>query len=362
MPAGAAVEVECAGASTTSAGAWHLGTLAAADAGSEASEWLTAYLNAVDEAKASKPPALCERRPPTIRPPHAPWWGPWGRRVCLTPLLERPYAPSPRTPADRLVRAAAFRSLARYAGPAQAPFSTDVSAQREGKASPFRMDGVNVRSHDGTHFHDVAPVHLVSTASFEDVKAKMKLLTPRPPDPKEVSAWHISCFRPNVVVSGSQAWDEECWAEFTLGDLSFRKIKGTPRCTVPARHQRSGKFHFQSRPLLAPQQALKRFWPAKCVDPEWEEEWQGPIFGVHLGCDLPPAGQPRALRVGDMVKVARRLEAPPPTDTLASRLFGLAFRTERGWVVLAAVVALQIAVLVGWLLGAGPGSASPWTV
>ena len=48
---GEEVKVECAGASTTSAGSWHLGVLSGADEGDAASEWLTTHLNTADKAK-----------------------------------------------------------------------------------------------------------------------------------------------------------------------------------------------------------------------------------------------------------------------------------------------------------------------
>jgi hypothetical protein len=40
--------VECGASSTTSAGAWHLGLLPAADGGPAASAWLSEYLNRDD--------------------------------------------------------------------------------------------------------------------------------------------------------------------------------------------------------------------------------------------------------------------------------------------------------------------------
>ena len=26
----------------------------------------------------------------------------------------------------------------------------------------------------------------------------------------------------------------------------------------------------------------RKYWPQKCVDAEWEKEWEGPTFGVHV--------------------------------------------------------------------------------
>ena len=108
------VSVECGGASTTSAGAWHLGTLNGRSEGSAVSQWLSEYLNREDKAKAKKKAA----------------------RYLL-------------------VRAAGARSLARYAGPSQVPYSEDIEEQRAGKGSPFRMHRVPVKPHDGFRFQVV---------------------------------------------------------------------------------------------------------------------------------------------------------------------------------------------------------------
>lgn len=49
---------------------------------------------------------------------------------------------------------------------------------------------------------------------------------------------------------------QEDWANFDLGadgSISARLLKPCPRCTVPARAPFTGRWHFQARPLLAPQ-------------------------------------------------------------------------------------------------------------
>jgi hypothetical protein len=107
--------VECGGASTTSAGAWHLGLLRGWDEGDAASAWLSRVLNAdVIKTNAQKKEAS---------------------------------APPAKVAEFRLVRAAGVRALATYAGPTQVPFSEDVSQQRLGAASPFKMQHVPVQAH-----------------------------------------------------------------------------------------------------------------------------------------------------------------------------------------------------------------------
>ena len=122
---------------------------------------------------------------------------------------------------------------------------------------------------DGFLFHDVAPLHVASLASLDDLKAKMARLSPSAPSDDDLASFNIRAFRPNVVVTSPVGkppiapWDEEEWSEFSIARpassggakaaLSFRLLKGCPRCTVPARCPHSGAFHFKSKPLLAPQ-------------------------------------------------------------------------------------------------------------
>ncbi len=39
-------------------------------------------------------------------------------------------------------------------------------------------------------------------------------------------------FRPNVVVSGVQAWAEDDWRRIRIGDAAFRAVKGCARCVL----------------------------------------------------------------------------------------------------------------------------------
>jgi uncharacterized protein YcbX len=320
------VVVECGGASTTSAGSWHLGLLEGADAGgAAASEWLTTYLNQADKDKRAKP--------------HATFL---------------------------LVRAESVRKMATYMGPAQVPFSTDTDAQRLGEASPFRMQDVPARANDGVMFHDVAPLHVASTASLEHLRRHIRRLTAASAEACE--RFGVANFRPNVVLSGPllRPWEEESWKAFSLGSggatrrrLRFRMLKGCPRCTVPARDPLNGGFLFGAEARLAPQKVLRTLFPEKCTDDEWEREWEGPIFGIHAGLDLEEeddeddegressgesgggggggreeAERRRVLRVGDVLLVESR-----------KRAIGSGFGFGFG-VVVALVVALSLPLLL----------------
>jgi len=248
------VLVECGGMSTTSDGGWSLGVLRGKSAGEAAERWFSEYLNTVASER------------------------PCGRYVLVRSLQND------------------LRRLDRYVGPGQAPYSDSMRAQRNGEGSPFRLQRLAVNGQDSIRFQDMAPVHLANQASLVDLAQRMG-----------VESYPVQCFRPNVVVTGAHAWQEELWDRFCIGSISFRGWKPTPRCTVPTRNQSTGDFQIPKNKALVTV-TLRKHWPKKCVDEEWGQEWQGPSFGVSVGCD-----ETGSLRVGDRVTIAclHRRQASP---------------------------------------------------
>lgn len=114
----------------------------------------------------------------------------------------------------------------------------------------------------------------------------------------------IQRFRPNIIVTGGDEFSEENWDHFQIGDEAwFRHLKQTPRCTVPSRNPTDGSRLYPQNILLV-SKVLKGMFPEKTKDREWEEQWQGPCFGVHIGCE---EGLRRSkyvtMHVGDKVRV-----------------------------------------------------------
>jgi uncharacterized protein len=48
-------------------------------------------------------------------------------------------------------------------------------------------------------------------------------------------------FRPNVVIGGADAYDEDAWRRIRIGDLTFRVVKPCARCSVVTVDQRTGR-------------------------------------------------------------------------------------------------------------------------
>ncbi|MCP9750569.1 MOSC domain-containing protein [Ferruginibacter sp. HRS2-29] len=76
-----------------------------------------------------------------------------------------------------------------------------------------------------TSFSDGYPILLLSEASLEDLNNK--LAEPLP----------IDRFRPNLVINGTGAFEEDGMKEFRIGDITFYGVSLCPRCVVTTINQ-----------------------------------------------------------------------------------------------------------------------------
>lgn len=74
---------------------------------------------------------------------------------------------------------------------------------------------------DQVGFADGFPFLLISQPSLEDLNARLE---------RPVSMLR---FRPNLVVTGCEAFAEDGWRRIRVGDLSFRVAKPCSRCVIP---------------------------------------------------------------------------------------------------------------------------------
>ena len=82
-------------------------------------------------------------------------------------------------------------------------------------------DGGRAKPDDHTHFADGFPLLIVSQASLDDLNNRLDT-------PVEMKR-----FRPNIVVSGCDAFAEDSWQSIEVGGISIRIVDGCPRCSVP---------------------------------------------------------------------------------------------------------------------------------
>lgn len=124
--------------------------------------------------------------------------------------------------------------------------------------SECHVDGAT----DRTGFADGFPLLLASLDSLSELN--QDLAEPVP----------ISRFRPNIVVAGADAYDEDFWRELRIGDLRAFVVRACARCPMPNIDQAVGVLPRQ-RPVTEALRATRRG-----IDPVGEE--RGEFFGQNL--------------------------------------------------------------------------------
>ena len=119
-------------------------------------------------------------------------------------------------------------------------------------------------------FADGYPILLVGERSLEDLNTR--LAAPLP----------MNRFRPNVVVTGIEPFEEDRWREFEIGGIQFDAVKPCARCMVTTTDQETGERSHEPLKTLA----------------TFRKRGSGVMFGVnvvHRGMGV--------IRVGDPVTV-----------------------------------------------------------
>lgn len=106
----------------------------------------------------------------------------------------------------------------------------DDPATRRPVDPAFALPGETVSFADGY------PLLLTTTASLEDLNS----LIAEGPHASE-GPLPMNRFRPNVVVEGTDCWEEERWTRLTIGEVAFRVVKPSGRCVVTTTDQRTGR-------------------------------------------------------------------------------------------------------------------------
>jgi len=83
-----------------------------------------------------------------------------------------------------------------------------------------------------TRFSDGYPILLIGQSSLDDLNTRL-----RNAGREELP---MNRFRPNVVVEGIDAFEEDFVAAFTDGDISLRPVKPCARCPIPSVDQSTG--------------------------------------------------------------------------------------------------------------------------
>ena len=92
---------------------------------------------------------------------------------------------------------------------------------------------------DRTAFTDGFPVLVTNTASLVALNHEL---------PAPIT---MDRFRPNIVLSGAQAWEEDHWRRIRIGAVKFRVAKPCARCAVTTVDQMTGARPDKTEPARA---------------------------------------------------------------------------------------------------------------
>lgn len=135
---------------------------------------------------------------------------------------------------------------------------------------PVELVSINARKRRVVQFPEVAepmtlgfadgkPVLVTNTASLSQLNAELRREGKMPVP--------MNRFRPNVVVSGIEPWEEDSWKKIRMGDVVLEYVKPCQRCVVTTIDQHTGVGSMDKEPL----RTLGRIRPAR----------GGPLFGAY---------------------------------------------------------------------------------
>ncbi len=96
------------------------------------------------------------------------------------------------------------------------------------------VDPDYARENDIVSYADAFPLLLISQPSLDDLNSRLAVPVP------------MNRFRPNVVISGCRAFDEDKWKKILVGDTVFHVTKPCSRCVTTTVDQTTG-FKARSR-------------------------------------------------------------------------------------------------------------------
>jgi uncharacterized protein YcbX len=127
-------------------------------------------------------------------------------------------------------------------------------------------------------FSDGFPWLLISEASLQDLNSRLDVPLP------------MNRFRPNIVVAGLDAFEEDTIVELTNGNVALRPVKPCARCAITTTDQESGQ-----RVGEDPLRTLRTY--------RLDRRLKGVTFGQNV---ILRRGVGEWLRVGDALNIERR--------------------------------------------------------
>jgi uncharacterized protein YcbX len=141
--------------------------------------------------------------------------------------------------------------------------------------NPARTGGKDI----GTLFSDGYPLLLIGQASLDDLNRRLVA--------QGRAALPMDRFRPNLVIAGAEAHDEDHAARLTTGGAAISPVKPCPRCPIPSIDQQTGL------PGPDPLDVLRTY-----------RAGVGGISGIGFGMNcIVTQGEGEVLRIGQQVEL-----------------------------------------------------------
>jgi uncharacterized protein len=126
-----------------------------------------------------------------------------------------------------------------------------------------------------TEFSDAYPILVISRASLADLNARLPHALP------------MERFRPNIVIDGVAAYDEDRMHELRAGPVTLRIVKPCTRCSITTTDQRKGELDG-----VEPLRTLKEY--------RFDPKLRGVLFGQNA---IIVDGVGEAVRVGQEMEI-----------------------------------------------------------
>lgn len=150
------------------------------------------------------------------------------------------------------------------------------------------------RGDDLVSFADGYPLLLIGEGSLSELNRRIAANGGN----DSVSTLEMRRFRPNLVVAGSEPFEEDTWARIRVGEAVFRVVRPCARCAITTVDPDRGEFDGKE-----PLKTLATFRTAKDVFPDKLEELALQPNYVLFGENLIPENPGVTIRTGDVVEV-----------------------------------------------------------
>lgn len=168
------------------------------------------------------------------------------------------------------------------------------------ETSERHVDSRFDRGDDIVSFADGYPLLLIGEGSLAELNERLHDQY-RDEEFGEKLPLPMNRFRPNLVVQGSDPFDEDRWARIRVGEAFFRVVKPCARCVVTTVDQARGDFDGKE-----PLKTMASFRMAKDAFPDTYESYGHTPNAVLFGENLIPENPGVGVNVGDEVVVIER--------------------------------------------------------